>query len=153
MKLAILAAVAALCSLFGAGDAAAYCVYNKSDRPAYFGSFGGPNFSKTVKPGAKECCPYDKKSCNKGKSHTSDTQMATTIETSSTNLGLGTVTHGFRCGDLMGQGKKQFTEGDGYGYYVQGSGWAELHKNGEAYEVQVYNYDNSRRAVVACRKF
>ena len=153
MKLAILAAVAVLCSLFHSGDAAAYCVYNKADRTANFHSFGGPNFSKNVKPGAKECCPYSEKTCNKGKSKTSDTQMATSIETSSTNLGIGSVTKGFRCGTLQGQGTKGFTEGDGYGYYVQGSGWAELHKNGDGYVVQVYNADNSHRGTVSCPKY
>lgn len=149
MKLAIIAAAAVLV-LTAAGDASAYCVYNKSDRAAHFSSFGGPNFSKTVQPGGKACCPYNERTCNSGTKRTTVTQMATSITTSSTNLGIGSVTKGFRCGELMGTGMNQFTQGQGHGYWVQGSGWAELHKSGDGYVVQVYNADSKHRGTISC---
>ncbi len=152
MKALPLIALAAL--TLGAGTANAYCVYNKSDRPAHFSSFGNlTNFSKSVAPGGKECCPYSEKTCNAKKSRTSDTQMATSIETSSTSIGIGSVTKGYRCGALMGQGKDGLTQGEGYGYWVQGSGWAELHKSGEGYVVQVYNADSKHRGTISCPKY
>lgn len=60
--------------------------------------------------------------CNSGTKRTTVTQMATSITTSSTNLGIGSVTKGFRCGELMGTGMNQFTQGQGHGYWAQGSG-------------------------------
>jgi hypothetical protein len=88
--------------------------------------------------------------CNSGTKRTTVTQMATSITTSSTNLGIGSVTKGFRCGELMGTGMNQFTQGQGHGYWVQGSGWAELHKSGDGYVVQVYNADSKHRGTISC---
>ncbi|QJR16306.1 hypothetical protein [Usitatibacter palustris] len=152
MKPAGIALLGALA--LGTSTAHAYCVYNKSDRAAHFGSFGNlTNFSKKVAPGGKECCPYSEKTCNHKKSRTSDTQMATSIETSSTNLGIGTATKGYRCGSLMGEGKDGLTQGSGHGYWLQGSGWAELHKSGDGYVVQVYNADSKHRGTISCPKY
>lgn len=80
--------------------------------------------------------------------------MATSITTSSTNLGIGTATKGFRCGELMGSGmSSQFTQGQGHGYWVQGSGRAEPHKSGDGYVVQVYNADSKHRGTISCPKY
>jgi hypothetical protein len=53
----------------------------------------------------------------------------------------------------MGTGKDAFTQGEGYGYWVQGSGWAELHKSGDGYVVQVYNADSKHRGTISCPKY
>ena len=153
MKLAILTTAAALCCAFGSGDAAAYCVYNKADKPAHFGALGGPSFSKTVQPGAKECCVWNEVRCNKKKSRTSKTQLATTIETGGASPGAGSATHGYRCGAPMGQGSKKGTEAEGYGYRLEGGGAAELYKNGDGYEVRVYDSDYKSHGALACTKF
>lgn len=146
-------AIAACCL---ASNSYAYCVYNASDSEAHFGSFGkGTNFSKTLPPGGKACCPYSTKSCNFGKSKTSLVQMATRVETSSTNLGLGTLTKGFRCGSEMAQGSAQFTEGAGLGYHMEGGGYATL--NGKVADgslrVDIYNANDSHRGTAACAKY
>ena len=146
MKL-VLAAVAAIAALVHPGESHAYCVYNKADRAAQFSSFGGPNFSKTVNPGGKECCPYSERTCNKGKSKTSLVQMSTYIETGSTNLGIGSHSSGYTCGKYMSGG---LTEGQGNGYYLPGGGWSELHKDASGYWLWVYNADDSLRETVKC---
>jgi hypothetical protein len=146
MKLA-LAIIVGVLALAHSSDSAAYCVYNRADRSASFSSFGGPNFSKDVAAGGKECCPYTERTCNAGKKKTSKVQMATYIQTDSVNYGIGAHTSGYTCGKYMSGG---FKEGEGWGYYVEGGGWAELHKDGSGYSVRVYNADRSLREKVAC---
>lgn len=77
-----------------AGDASAFCIYNKiAGKTAYAMQLGNlKGFSGSISPGGKKCCNYKNRDCNEGGKREAMLDMETRVEiTKPTSLGLVSV--------------------------------------------------------------